>query len=86
MNESQGAAAGSSGSIALKRQEARRSENGEFNLDDEDAIAQNQRLSETLTKHKREDEVHVAGQANAPAKNRQISQMDMRRSTFRWRN
>ena len=86
MDESQGAAERCSGPIALKRQKARRSENREYNLDDEDAIAQNQRVSETLTKHRREDEVHVADQANAPAKNRRISQMDMRRSTFRWRN
>ena len=47
MDESQGAAERSSGLIALRLGKARRSDNREYNLDDEDVIAPKRRAKDS---------------------------------------
>ena len=64
MDASQGAAEKCSESITLRRQMTHR----EFDLDDEDVVAPNQRASASHTKDKHDEEVHVVGQVKAIAK------------------
>ena len=67
-DESQGAAKKGSGPIALRRRRARRIDNREYNLDNEDLIAPRSRASESPTKDKRDDEVRAGEKVQAFAK------------------
>ena len=68
MDESQGAAERSSGLIALRLGKARRSDNRENNLDDEDVIAPKRRVNDSLTKDKHDDENNAGEKVKALAK------------------